>query len=155
MSKYLRKYTDKQAYRNDSTIPTDRSSVSVAGNEVEFVGKNVIIPYVSALLQVGDEKLFDKVENCEKILKHGTYHAATFDSDRYVRSEAFFLKSYADIDLFVYKAYNGTKQWAANNEYKVTCDLTEVAALAIAAPHTPLPLAAVARGLQVQQSLPL
>ncbi|MCR5064421.1 MAG: hypothetical protein K6A67_01490 [Bacteroidales bacterium] len=125
MSKYLRKYTDKQAYRNDSTIPTDRSSVSVAGDEVEFVGKNVIIPYVSALLQVGDEKLFDKVDNCEKILKHGTYHAATFDSDRYVRSEAFFLKSYADIDLFVYKAYNGTKQWAANNEYKVTCDLTE------------------------------
>ena len=125
MSKYLRKYTGKQAYKNDSTLPTDRSSVSVAGDEVEFDGKNVIVPYLSASLEKGDEKLFDMVDGCEKILKHDTYHAATFDSGRYVRSEAFFLKSYADKDIFVYKKYNGTMQWAANNEYKVTCDLTQ------------------------------
>ena len=137
MSKYLRQYADRQAYTNDTTRPTDRSSVSVAGNGVEYDGKNVIVPYRSASLEMGDEKLFDLAEHREVILKHGTYNAATFDSARYVRSEAFYLLSYADRDIFVYKraigdktnsyggAVDGSEQWAANNEYKVTCDLTE------------------------------
>lgn len=138
MSKYLRQYADKQAYKDDTTRPTDRSSVSVAGNGVEYDGKNVIVPYRSASLEMGDEKLFDLAEHREVILKHGTYNAATFDSARYVRSEAFYLLSYGDRDIFVYKKCIGTKvntyhggaaggseQWAANNEYKVTCDLTE------------------------------
>ena len=138
MSKYLRQYADKQAYKDDTTRPTDRSSVSVAGNGVEYDGKNVIVPYRSALLEMGDEKLYDLAEHCEVILKHGTFNAATFDSARYVRSEAFYLLSYADRDIFVYKkcigdkantyhggAVDGSEQWAANNEYKVTCDLTE------------------------------
>lgn len=125
MSEYLRRYADKQAYKNDTTRPTDRSSVSVAGDEMEFDGKNIIIPYRSASLEMGDEKLYDMVDKCEKILKHGTYNASTFDSARYVRSESFFLHSYADVDIFVYKTYNGAMQWAANNEYKVTCDLTQ------------------------------
>ena len=137
MSKYMRTYADKQAYLNDSTRPTDSSVVSVAGNEVEHDGINVIIPYRSALLETGDEKLYDLYENAPKILKHGTYSKATFDSSRYVRSEAFFLTSYKDRDVFVYKKCIGSKQnsyrggqpdgseqWAANNEYKVTLDLT-------------------------------
>ncbi len=137
MSKYLRQYADKQAYKDDTTRPTDRSSVSVAGNGVEYDGKNVIVPYRSASLEMGDEKLFDLAEHREVILKHGTYNAATFDSARYVRSEAFYLLSYGDRDIFVYKraigdktnsygsGADGSEQWAANNEYKVTCDLTE------------------------------
>ncbi len=138
MSKYLRQYANKQAYTDDTTKPTDHSSVSVAGNGVEFDGKNVIVPYCSAALEVGDEKLYDLAEHREVILKHNTYHAATFESARYVRSEAFYLLSYADKDIFVYKkcigtksnshnggAADGSEQWAANNEYKVTCDLTE------------------------------
>ena len=138
MSKYLRKYADRQAYIDDTTRPTDRSSVSVAGNGVEYDGKNVIVPYFSASLEMGDEKLYDLAEHREVILKHGTYNAATFDTARYVRSEAFFLLSYADKDIFVYKkcigdksnsyhggAADGSELWAANNEYKVTCDLTQ------------------------------
>lgn len=136
MSKYLRQYADRQAYANDTTRPTDRSSVSVAGNGVEFDGKNVIVPYFSASLEKGDEKIFDLAEGVAKILKHGTYNTSTFDSARYVRSESFYLKSYADLDIFVYKraigdktnsyggGADGSEKWAANNEYKVTCDLT-------------------------------
>lgn len=138
MSKYLRQYADHQAYIDDITRPTDRSSVSVAGNGVEYDGKNVIVPYRSASLEMGDEKLYDLAEKREVILKHGTFNAATFDSDRYVRSEAFYLLSYGDRDIFVYKkcigdkanayhggAVDGSEQWAANNEYKVTCDLSQ------------------------------
>lgn len=137
MSKYLRQYASREAYENDINKPADVSSVSLAGIEPAFDGHNVIGPYVSIGLEVGDEKLYDKYEKTHKILKHGTYKADTFDSARYVRSESFYLCSFADRDVFVYKkciggksntyhggAVDGSEQWAANNEYKVTCDLS-------------------------------
>ena len=137
MSEYLRKYASREAYENDVNKPVGTSSVSLAGIEPAFDGCNVIIPYVSIGLEVGDEKLYDKYEGKPKILKHGTYNAATFDASRYVRSESFYLCSFADRDVFVYKkcigtqsnsyhggAGDGSELWAASNEYKVTLDLS-------------------------------
>lgn len=137
MSKYLRKYASREAYENDVNKPANTSSVSLAGIEPAFDKHNVIVPYASIGLEVGDEKLFDKIEGICKILKHGTFNAETFDHNRYVRSESFFLCSFADRDVFVYKkcignrsnsyhggAVDGSEMWAVNNEYKVTCDLS-------------------------------
>lgn len=136
MSKYIRNYDNVSAYNNDTARPKDKSVVSKTGNDVKYDPVNVIIPYRSSFLQVGDMPIYDRIDKERKILKMQTVDSiANIDSTRYVLSDSFYVCSEFGNDYFAYKKAIGTRsndgnggvdaeQWAANCQYKLTLDLT-------------------------------
>ena len=101
-------YKDRAAYQAATNRPASESSVSYDGSSVIGDGVNVILPFKRGNAELGDMVIFDTVENKKKILKWKTYHAASFDSARYILSNA---------QYFDHKA--GVGLWAANRDASV------------------------------------
>ena len=124
--KSLFKYGSQQDYSADGfSRPANANSVSVVSHEVEFKGVNVVVEATLLNCEVGDMLLYDKQELKHKILKMRTYNAATFDTDRYVKSNAFMHHSVKDVGLFVH-ASRSTAAWGAQCEFVLKgFDLTQ------------------------------
>lgn len=101
-------YKDRAAYQAATNRPASESSVSYDGSSVIGDGVNVILPFKRGNAELGDMVIFDTVENKKKILKWKTYHAASFDSARYILSNA---------QYFDHKA--GVGLWAANRNASI------------------------------------
>lgn len=109
---------------NDYTVnanmrPSDGSSVSKVGHAVEFNGVNVVVDYKPQNCSVGDMIIFDKELLTHKLLKMDTYDAATFNTDKYIRSNMFFHVSAMGVGLFIFGTAGGSAKWAAANEYRL------------------------------------
>lgn len=118
-------YDDREDYLSANNRPTDQSTVSLAGSEVEYKGVNVIVAALPQNCEVGDMLIYDKQELKHKILKMATYNAQTFDSDRYIKSEALWHRNVMNVGLFLYKGQD-TQRWAAQCEFELSgLDLTQ------------------------------
>lgn len=82
----IRHYNDKAAYDAEASSRAGATgsviSNVVDGTGIKYDGKNVIAPLSSS--QPGDIVVYDKVDLAHKVIKVGTYHVASFLSDRFV-----------------------------------------------------------------------
>lgn len=124
--KSLFEYGTQQDYTvGASNRPTDGSSVSRISDEVKFDGVNVVVDATILNCELGDMLIYDKQTLSRKLLKMATYNAATFDTNRYIKSNMFWHNSVRDTALFLYSGQTSAR-WAAQNEYKLSgFDLTQ------------------------------
>ncbi len=74
--KYINNYADQAAYTADTVRATNDSTVSnIETMGVKYEGKNVLVSKLSA--EFGDVAVLDKTDNVKKVIKRGTYNAAT------------------------------------------------------------------------------
>ena len=118
-------YGSKDLYNTDKSNRPSGSSISVVSHETVFDGVNVVVDAIEQNAEVGDMLLFDKQEMTHKLLKTRTYKSATFDTDRYIKSNAIFHRSILGTGLFLYGS-QVSASWAARNEYVISgMDLTQ------------------------------
>lgn len=115
--KYLNNYADAAAKAADATRSTILSTVSnvTDGTGVVYEGKNVLVDKEAA--EFGDIAVFDKTTNSCRVLKGGTYNAATLSPNIVIFGEVF-----SRIGNICYAAAKDAadRQWAANYQVKLT-----------------------------------
>ena len=123
--KSLFKYGSQNDYTVDAANrPGDSSVVSVVNHEVKYKGVNVVVEATPFNVEVGDMLVYDKQELKHKIVKMKTYNAATFDTTRYIKSEALYHRTVGEVGLFLYKSQT-SGAWGAQTEFKISgIDLT-------------------------------
>lgn len=124
--KSLFQYGSQHDYNVDAANrPSDSSTVCLVNNEVKYKGVNVVVEATPFNVEVGDMLVYDKQELKHKILKMRTYNAATFDTSRYVKSEALYHRTVGKVGLFLYKSQT-SGAWGAQCEFKISgLDLTQ------------------------------
>ena len=123
--KSLFKYGSQNDYTVDAANrPGDSPVVSVVNHEVKYKGVNVVVEATPFNVEVGDMLVYDKQELKHKIVKMKTYNAATFDTTRYIKSEALYHRTVGKVGLFLYKSQT-SGAWGAQTEFKISgIDLT-------------------------------
>lgn len=123
--KSLFKYGSQNDYTVDAANrPGDSSVVSVVNHEIKYKGVNVVVEATPFNVEVGDMLVYDKQELKHKIVKMKTYNAATFDTTRYIKSEALYHRTVGEVGLFLYKSQT-SGAWGAQTEFKISgIDLT-------------------------------
>lgn len=124
--KSLFQYDNRNDYNVDANSrPTDGSSVSKVSHEVEYNGVNVVVDCLPQNCEVGDMIIYDKETMKHKLLKMDTYDAASFDTDKYIKSNMFWHVTVTGVGLFLF-ATQRSARWAASNEYRIAgIDLTQ------------------------------
>ena len=113
--KYINNYADQAAYTADIVRATNDSTVSNIENMgVKYEGKNVLVSKLSA--EFGDVAVLDKNDNVKKIIKRGTYDAATLPTNLIV-----FGVVHRRVGSKVYAAAKDApnQQWAAPYQVKL------------------------------------
>lgn len=115
--KHINKYVDLAAYTADASRSTTLSSVShvADGTGLLYNGKNILADKESA--EFADVAVFDKVTNTQRVIKRGTYDAATLPASIVVCGVVLGRRG-----SLVYAAAKDAadKQWAEPYQVKLT-----------------------------------
>lgn len=126
MNKYLRNYPSKSDYDNDLNKPKDSSSVSLAGEDVEYDGVNRTLPLSAAGSGIICIMVLDKVKGERRLIPEALYDAAALDSSRYVCMNYVTFGSVDGEGVAIHKNSPWTSAlWAVPNYYMITPDLAQ------------------------------
>lgn len=117
--KYINKYADTAAYTADAArAALNRSNVSLIedGTGIKVDGFNVLVSKETA--QVGDIVVYDKATQTKRILKAGTYRAASIPANLIVVGVVY--GRTGNIIQVVAKGNAGTARYAAGYQQKIS-----------------------------------
>ena len=124
----LLKYQSKAAYQSATNRESNENNVSLIGSnnngEILCDGCNVIVPFDGANVEIGDYLIFDKIDNCKKLVKAKTLIASELDGSRYVIPNIVCSQVVNKVAKFTYADFEVSQQAGADNEYMLVLDLS-------------------------------
>lgn len=119
------KYKSNADYQLATNRPTTESSVSLAGEECKYDGKNVVLPFIEENCEVGDIPVYDTIDAKVKVLKWRTYEASSFNGIRYYLGRCNYFAAQNGRGCFVASENaptpsNSNTMWAQRQYFRLT-----------------------------------